>query len=229
MQPVADVRQRFRLGRKARRGTPSGANGERAAVSGDLELFGLAELVQTLALAMKTACLSVCHGNRQGRIWFERGATRHAVTDGSYGEAAFYEMMRWTAGRFTIEHGIESEERTLREDAQYLLMEGSRRIDESEHGGVRDELPDPEGAAGSVVLTQQMRAELEDLFADLTTAQAESPQNRAARGTPGRPVDGGRAKAETSDDGPAAAKEPKRKLPAEVLALHRDLLGAVVS
>jgi len=103
----------------------------RRGITGDLENLSLAEIIQTLAIGMKTACVSVRSAGREGRIWFEAGAPRHAATGALTGEPAFYEMVRWTAGEFVIEHGQRSRQSSLSKDAIFLLMEGLRLMDES--------------------------------------------------------------------------------------------------
>ena len=108
-----------------------GARKSRRGISGDLEDLGLADLVQTLVIGMKTACISLRSDARTGRIWFENGSPRHAEAEGLLAESAFYEMVRWTAGEFIIEHGVRSDESTLQQDAMFLLMEGMRLMDES--------------------------------------------------------------------------------------------------
>ena len=167
MRPIAQATRRFLPVGWARGGGP-GRRATRPAVTGDLALFGLAEIVQTLTLGMKTACLSLSQGERRGKIWFENGATRHAWADGRQGEAAFYEVMRWTSGQFAIEYGIVCWERTLSEDALYLLMEGFRRIDESAPETRTEERRVAESTNAALALTTQMHTELEELFNDLT-------------------------------------------------------------
>jgi len=103
----------------------------RRGVTGDLENLSLPDIVQTLVMGMKTACVTLVSEKRNGKIWFDNGEVKHAATDGTTGEQAFYEMLRWTAGEFTIEHGIRSRKATLDRDAMYLLMEGLRLLDEA--------------------------------------------------------------------------------------------------
>ncbi|HKQ61794.1 MAG TPA: HD domain-containing phosphohydrolase [Candidatus Polarisedimenticolaceae bacterium] len=102
----------------------------RKGIAGDLEQFHFTDLVQTLVIGMKTACLSLTSGEHSGKIWFENGTARHAQTDGVEGEAAFYAMVRWNTGEFVIEHGVRSTQATLEHDPMFLLMEGLRLMDE---------------------------------------------------------------------------------------------------
>jgi response regulator RpfG family c-di-GMP phosphodiesterase len=109
--------------------------GERAparrGITGDLENLALPDIVQTLTIGMKTACVSLTCDEQSGQIWFENGVPRHARIDELEGELAFYEMVRWTAGEFVIEHGVRTKKKSLDHDAMFLLMEGLRLMDEA--------------------------------------------------------------------------------------------------
>jgi response regulator RpfG family c-di-GMP phosphodiesterase len=102
----------------------------RRGISGSLDSLGLADMIQTLSIGMKTACLSLKHGETEGKIWFENGTPRHAETEDKHGERAFYEMVRWRTGEFIIEHGVKTDRVSLEKDAMFLLMEGLRLLDE---------------------------------------------------------------------------------------------------
>jgi len=103
----------------------------RRVITGCTEQLALADIVQTLTLGTKTACVTLTFRRRHGRIWFEDGAAKHARTDRSEGETAFYEMITWTSAEFVIEHGVKSKETTLDIDGMLLVMEGLRQLDES--------------------------------------------------------------------------------------------------
>jgi response regulator RpfG family c-di-GMP phosphodiesterase len=108
----------------------SGSARPRRGISGNLDSLDLADMIQTLSIGMKTACLSLSCEKKSGKIWFENGTPRHAETDAAKGETAFYEMVRWNQGEFVIEHGLKTKRVSLKQDAMYLLMEGLRLMDE---------------------------------------------------------------------------------------------------
>jgi response regulator RpfG family c-di-GMP phosphodiesterase len=102
----------------------------RRGISGRLDNLGLPDIVQTLTIGMKTACISLCSNDRKGKIWFDSGAPRHATAGKLKGDKAFLEMVRWTEGEFVIEHGVRTQAKTIERDSMFLLMEGLRLMDE---------------------------------------------------------------------------------------------------
>ena len=108
---------------------------QRRGISGELEQFSLPDLVQMVVIGMKTASISITSDKNSdknsGKIWFDNGAPKHAHAGKLVGETAFYEMLRWTSGEFSIEHGVKAGQVTLDQDATFLLMEGLRQLDEA--------------------------------------------------------------------------------------------------
>jgi response regulator RpfG family c-di-GMP phosphodiesterase len=125
---AARIRNIIRRDTKWRKGS-AGAIAS-TGVIGDLKNLGIPEIVQTLHLGLKTACVSIKGPIGEGRIFFENGRIRHAELGSTSGEAAFYEMLRWQEGPFTIAHGQTTKLRTIEMDEMQLMMEGLRRIDE---------------------------------------------------------------------------------------------------
>jgi hypothetical protein len=99
-------------------------------VVGDLKNLGIPDIVQTLHLGLKTACVRVQGKGGEGRVWFENGRIRHCELGDLSGESAFYEMLRWQEGPFVIAHGQTTKLRTVEMDEMQLMMEGLRRLDE---------------------------------------------------------------------------------------------------
>ncbi|MEW6719665.1 MAG: response regulator [Thermodesulfobacteriota bacterium] len=123
---AARIRNIIRRDSKWRKGGATQPTG----VVGDLKNLGIPDIVQTLHLGLKTACVSVKGPAGEGRIYFENGRIRHAERGPVSGEAAFYEMLRWQEGPFTIAHGQSTKLRTIEMDEMQLMMEGLRRLDE---------------------------------------------------------------------------------------------------
>jgi response regulator RpfG family c-di-GMP phosphodiesterase len=107
-----------------------GARRPRRGITGNLENLALPDIVQTLVMGMKSACVTLTCNGRTGKIWFDNGQARHAKVGRKQGESAFFEMVGWSDGEFVIEHGVTTDRTTLERDAMFLLMEGLRLIDE---------------------------------------------------------------------------------------------------
>ena len=108
-----------------------GATQVRRGITGDLENLGMPDIVQTLAMGMKSAQVTVTTPDISGSIWFENGAAVHAQSGDEEGEQAFYKIVALTAGEFIIEHGVKAKKNTLTGDTMFLLMEGLRLLDET--------------------------------------------------------------------------------------------------
>jgi response regulator RpfG family c-di-GMP phosphodiesterase len=107
------------------------ASGAKRGISGRLENLGLPDIVQILHIGMKTAAVTLHAEKLTGKLWFEGGAARHAKVGDLEGEAAFFTMLRWQEGDFTIEHGVRTRKATLDADPMFLVMEGLRLLDEA--------------------------------------------------------------------------------------------------
>ncbi len=113
-----------------RKGAATASKG--GGVIGDLANLGIPEIVQTLHLGLKTACVTVKNtAGEEGRIYFENGRIRHCELGDLSGEDAFYRLLHWQEGPFVIAHGQTTPHRTIQMDEMQLMMEGLRRMDES--------------------------------------------------------------------------------------------------
>ena len=90
---AARIRNIIRRGVKWRAAAsgPTQATG----VVGDLKNLGIPDIVQTLHLGLKTACVRVAGKGGEGKIWFGNGRIRHVELGSLSGELAFYEMLSW--------------------------------------------------------------------------------------------------------------------------------------
>jgi hypothetical protein len=58
------------------------------------------------------------------------GNVMHAETEGAVGEAAFYRLMQWKSGDFSMKECSVFPEPTVTASTMSLLMEGARIVDE---------------------------------------------------------------------------------------------------
>lgn len=103
----------------------------RVGFSGAILVQTLPDIVQLYALSSATGALQIRRRLKEGMIWFERGEIVHASADEITGVDAFYEIMRWSGGEFSMEIGSEAPSRTIRMRWTELLMESCRLLDES--------------------------------------------------------------------------------------------------
>ena len=112
-------------------GTRGRTHRRRRGISGQLENLPLPEIVQVLNMGKRTGCVTLSSGGVQGKIWFHEGELVHAELDAVEGESAFFGLLFWKEGEFSIEPGIAPSRRTIRNDAMFLVIEGLRRVDEA--------------------------------------------------------------------------------------------------
>lgn len=104
------------------------------AIRGSLTEASLPDVLQLLAMGRKTGCLGLTHANQFGYIYFTDGHVSHAsIVNRSLGpEEAVYLLFTWSQGTFNFEPGATPDEgvETVALDAQALMLEGARRVDE---------------------------------------------------------------------------------------------------
>ena len=98
--------------------------------SGAISVQTLPDIVQLYVLSSATGVLSVRHRTGEGRLYFANGSLLHATAGGIRGDEAFYEIMMWSGGEFSMRAGVASPERSLHSNWQELLRESVRRLDE---------------------------------------------------------------------------------------------------
>lgn len=98
--------------------------------SGAISVPTLPDVVQLYILSSTTGALSVRHGSDEGTLWFDNGAISHAVTNDAAGEEAFYEVMTWRGGEFSMRANELPPARSIHRHWQELIIESCRRNDE---------------------------------------------------------------------------------------------------
>lgn len=104
---------------------------EKGGFTGSVSDFQLSDLIQLNCLGRLTIALRVRHGNEQGAIYFKDGNIVHAEKNGLSGEEAFYQIMAWKSGEFTVNRDVKIPRETISTGWQSLLLEGLRRVDEN--------------------------------------------------------------------------------------------------
>ena len=99
--------------------------------SGAISVQTLPDIVQLYVLSSATGMLLVRNRHGDGLLYFAQGSILHAATSRRVGDEAFYEIMMWSGGEFSMQVGVQPPERTVTSNWQELLMESVRRVDES--------------------------------------------------------------------------------------------------
>lgn len=103
---------------------------------GDVENCSLIDLVQLACIEGYKRKLSVQQGKYIGTIYFADSEIVHAESDEMTGEKAFYDIMGWPSGTFSMVFS-KTETRSIDSSWTFLLMEAARLIDEQ--GGTDDQ------------------------------------------------------------------------------------------
>jgi DNA-binding response OmpR family regulator len=142
--------------------------------SGALALDGLPDLIQLCALSTATSALRVRRDGHIGTIWFDRGNVVHAEEGTREGTDAFFEIMRWTGGEFSVERGAVTRKRTVMSRPTELLMEALRRQDEDIRGGEQAASPED-------VLDDEVELAILEYDAPREAAVPSQPIDQASR------------------------------------------------
>lgn len=126
---LLEKREKEKLERRERSATFAGSLGE----------MGLVDLIQTVEIGRKTGRLYIEARGQQGVIAFREGKVCDARCARLSGERAFYRMLVWNEGAFSMEFGAHDEADVIELSTQGLLMEGMRRVDE--WGRLLEQLP----------------------------------------------------------------------------------------
>lgn len=149
--------------------------------SGAISVQTLPDIVQLYVLSSATGLLSIRHKTGEAQIYFANGAILHAVTPHHRGDEAFYEIMMWSGGEFSMRIGAVAPERSVHANWQELLMESVRRIDELRH----DRRPSASGwTQAPPAVAPSMDSEIDDAFLNFEAETANAVPVIAANDTP---------------------------------------------
>jgi len=108
--------------------------GDPEGFTGDVTGLGLSDVIQLNGQNGFSGCITVQQGSRVGRIFFREGKIIHAEQGGKLGEEAFYDIMEWRSGHFSLERNVSTTSHTIQKSAQFMLMEAHRLMDERRAG-----------------------------------------------------------------------------------------------
>ncbi len=100
-------------------------------VKGRLKDMGLVDIVQIVNAERKTAAIHLGSDLGYGRVYVEDGNIVHATYREFTGTDALYQLLAWKDGEFELAPDTLPPEHTIDAPPEQLLMEGMRRMDES--------------------------------------------------------------------------------------------------
>ena len=114
------------------RDAPEPADAARAAqFAGALDELSVADLIQILQLAAKSAAVVVTHDGGESRLWCSAGEIVDAESGRLHGEAAVYRILGFERGFMAADLRPTERPRSIFAGTQRLLLEAARRRDES--------------------------------------------------------------------------------------------------
>ncbi|GAB4174174.1 MAG: hypothetical protein Kow00108_09060 [Calditrichia bacterium] len=105
---------------------------EKEGFRGTVSDFQLPDIIQLNCLGRLTSALIIKHETGEGIIYFKNGEIIHAETGEKEGEEAFYQIMAWKGGEFSVKRLMKPPKETILKSWQNLLLEGLRLADEAD-------------------------------------------------------------------------------------------------
>ncbi len=102
-----------------------------SAMTGQLGLFSLVDLLQLLASKDRSGLLAVEHPRGEGRLFLKDGDVVHAEFDGNTGRNAVYALLADEQGSYEFREDTEAPRRSIDVGIEDLLLDAIRRTDAS--------------------------------------------------------------------------------------------------
>jgi predicted regulator of Ras-like GTPase activity (Roadblock/LC7/MglB family) len=93
-----------------------------AGFEGEVAGLGLTDIVQVNATNGFSGLIRVQHEDATGAIFFRDGDIVHAELGDKTGEEAFFEIIHWQGGRFTVQTNVFTALRTITKSCGHLLL-----------------------------------------------------------------------------------------------------------
>ena len=141
------------------------------ALTGNLRDLSLASLIQLACSEQLQACLQLQHATQRAQLYFADGNIAHMVLEPAdenttiptiTGEEVLYEILKWDEGAFELLPDVPPPAHSVQGNWSALLLEGMRRLDETQSPPTYDTVEDP-------VATAALLAELSTVAPNLAT------------------------------------------------------------
>jgi hypothetical protein len=101
-------------------------------LSGSLTAVPAANLLQSISLSRMTGRLRIDTSNGPAEVFFLDGAPCHAQMGSEVGSEVLLELVGWTSGNFQFEPKLKTEESTISQNLDSLLLQAAQLIDNAQ-------------------------------------------------------------------------------------------------
>jgi predicted regulator of Ras-like GTPase activity (Roadblock/LC7/MglB family) len=95
---------------------------------GTISGLGLREVIQLHSLNRFSGCITVQSQDRVGLVFFRQGSLVHAEYDNEVGESALSNILRWPAGRFSLQTNVTTTSRTIGKSLKELFSDEKQGV-----------------------------------------------------------------------------------------------------
>ncbi len=113
-------------------------------LKGNLKDMSVADLIQHNCQDRKTARLVVHHNNQKASLFFKDGGVPYAALGNLQGEEVVYKILNWQEGEFALDMGLEAPNTNITRSWSGLLLEGAKRLDETNNTSTPNSITDME-------------------------------------------------------------------------------------
>lgn len=98
--------------------------------NGNIEAQSLVDIIQIYIQNPISLKVNIINNNTQANLWIKNGKVMHAETSNNFGIDAFYELMTWKEGIFSIHINQEAEIQSIQKNWTELVLEAYVLMDE---------------------------------------------------------------------------------------------------
>lgn len=106
---------------------------EESALSGELALVHITNILQSISMADMTGRLRVITDNKQADIFFEHGSPYHATGTMGEGSECMLRCIGLDEGHFQFEPKLKTDEKTITEGLESLILQGVQLVDNTRY------------------------------------------------------------------------------------------------
>ncbi len=110
-------------------------DGDESGIWGSLKNMNLTDIIQMMHMNNKTVTVHLSKGEKKGSVFIKNGKVVHVHYGSLIGEDAFFHMLAWNEGTFSIEMGAPTDLQSISKPMHHILLEGFKKIDDRKRKG----------------------------------------------------------------------------------------------